>query len=621
MNSKKLTQENVDSIINLYYKGEIDIAIKSIDSLIIEYPNESVLFNLHGACIEAKGNFDFAHESYLKATIINPDFAEAHFNLAGTHHKLGDFEKSIASFQKSISIKSDFHDAHYSLGKVFQELSRLEDALKCFNKALSLQPNFAELHFNLGLTLFALGRSNDAIDHYQKCLELNPNSINANNNLGKIFHTLGKLSVAAGYFENAIELDNDFAEAHNNLGVVLQDLGQLTEALISYNNAISIFPDAKTLNNMGITYQELGKFNDAIYSFEKAISINSKYADSYHNLSYLRKISVNDAIFSKMNILYENNNLKDSDRSLICLALAKSYENLGNQNQFFHFLNQGNSLRKKELKYSIDEPIAEIAAIKKIFNPSNIIPKIKLDNITDKKIIFIIGMPRSGTTLVEQILASHKNVYGGGEVRTLTNLINPIINNFLNDDIDNIDQQTISFIQQEYCEMLTTLNVHENVITDKLPLNFKYLGFILSALPEAKIVHLNRDPIATCWSNYRCSFTQRENGYSYDFNDLIQFFKLYKDIMIFWRSLYPNQIFEINYENLTVDQEEETRKLLTYCDLEWDENCLNFHENNRAVQTASTAQVRKKMYQGSSDDWKKYWAQIRPLVDGLKSLE
>ena len=166
---------------------------------------------------------------------------------------------------------------------------------------------------------------------------------------------------------------------------------------------------------------------------------------------------------------------------------------------------------------------------------------------------------------------------------------------------------------------MSRFNVPEDVITDKMPLNFRFIGFILSSFPEAKIVRLKRDARATCWSNYQCFFTNKENGYSYNLDDLAGFYGLYSDLMDFWHQLFPGKIYDICYEDLTTNQEEETRKLLQYCELDWDENCLNFHKNNRAVKTASSLQVREKMYQGSSEAWKKHEAYLEPLIKALSS--
>ncbi len=237
--------------------------------------------------------------------------------------------------------------------------------------------------------------------------------------------------------------------------------------------------------------------------------------------------------------------------------------------------------------------------------------------------IFIVSLPRSGTTLVEQIIASHQAVYGAGELTTLGNLIAPIIKDFSTHN-NSLTKKDFLSIRQQYLDALSVFNAPEDVITDKMPLNFQYIGFILSAFPEAKIVHLKRDARATCWSIYRRYFFRVGNGWcnhgwAYNLDDLAGFYGLYTDLMDFWHQTFPDKIYDLCYEDLTTNQEEETRKLLDYCELDWDENCLNFHTTKRAVKTASALQVRQKMYQGSSEAWKKHEAYLQPLIKGLSS--
>ena len=228
--------------------------------------------------------------------------------------------------------------------------------------------------------------------------------------------------------------------------------------------------------------------------------------------------------------------------------------------------------------------------------------------------IFILGMPRSGTSLVHQIIDSHNEVNGVGELNTLNKIIFP----FLKDDEkvkNGISKNDLLSIRQQYLDALSRLNVEKNIIVDKMPLNFRYIGFILSSFPEAKIIHMNRNPLATCWSIYKYDF--RGNAYSYNQEDIVNYYELYKDLMAFWNKLFPNKIYDVCYEDLTTNQELETRKLLKYCELDWDENCLNFHTNKTVVKTTSSMQVRQKMFQGSSEAWKKYEAYLQPLIKGL----
>jgi tetratricopeptide (TPR) repeat protein len=411
-------------------------------------------------------------------------------------------------------------------------------------------------------------------------------------------------------------------------------------AIKNYEKALAIKPDYAVAHyNLGIVLKEFGQRDTAVKSFEKALAIQPNYVKAHHGLSSLKKFTENDPQITLMESLLSNSNLSQSDRKQLCFALAKAYEDLGNQDELFKFLHEGNRLCKEESDYSLDEAKNLFSFIKGLFStlPTVIEQSLSFEPST-KRPIFIVGMPRSGTTLVEQIISSHHAVYGAGELATLPTVIGPIVENNLTQGSSiasttigdmklniantyNLPEEAFLSIRQQYLDELSRFDfdVPENVITDKLPLNFQYIGFILSAFPEAKIVHLKRDARATCWSNYQCFFINKENGYSYNLDDLTGFYVLYKDLMDFWHELFPDKIYDICYEDLTTNQEEETRRLLQYCELDWDENCLNFHKNKRAVKTASSLQVREKMYQGSSEAWKKHEAYLQPLIKALSS--
>ena len=620
MPKKELSPEIIESIITLYLNGDASDALNKTKNLIIDYPNEAKLFNLSGVCYEAIGELNDAVQSYKRATIINPNYVEAHYNLGGALQNLYKFNEAVKSYKKTIALKPTYAEAFNNLAGVFLEMNQFADAVNNYKKAIALKPDYFESHFSLGISYQELGKLNDAIDHMEKTIELKPKFTEGHNILGKLFLKLKQTETAIYYFNKTILLEPGFAEAHNNLGVVQQELGQLDHAVQSYEKALSIKLEVMTLNNLGSAYQQLGKIDDAVESYEKAISINPDYAESYQNISYLKKFKEDDSQVIQMLSLLSSSVLNKIDRSHLCFALAKVYENLGKNTDFFKFLNEGNLLLKEELNYSLDSSLEAISTIKNIFKtPPPTYKESNLSHLSNSRPIFIIGMPRSGTTLVEQIISSHNKVHGAGELDKLTSLVKPVIKNFSTGNVKYIPKKTIPFIRQEYLDMLTNLNVPENIITDKFPLNFQYVGFILSAFPDAKIVHLKRDPIATCWSNYNCSFKSGDNGYSYNLDDTIKFYKSYSELMNYWHNLYPSKIYDICYEDLTINQEVETRKLLKYCELDWDENCLNFHTNKRAVHTASAVQVRKPMYQGSSDEWKKYESYLQPLVQEFDS--
>jgi hypothetical protein len=345
-----------------------------------------------------------------------------------------------------------------------------------------------------------------------------------------------------------------------------------------------------------------------------------------------------DPQISKMQSLISSDDITQSGRIDLCFALAKVNENLDNQDELFKYLHEGNRLLKEELNYSLDRSKTLFSTVKEIFSsPYPDIEKSLSSEPSTFKPIFIVGMPRSGTTLVEQIISSHHAVHGAGEFQDLRTLIAPILSDNLTQGSEiastsigdkkihlssksSLPETAFLSLRKQYLDVLSNLNVSESVITDKSLLNFRFIGFILTAFPEAKIVHLKRDARAICWSIYKSNFRSKGNGYSYNFDDLAGFYGLYIDIMDFWHQLFPDKIYDMCYEDLTTNQEEETRKLLQYCELDWDKNCLSFHKNKRAVKTASSIQVREKMYQGSSEAWKKYEVHLKPLIKNLSSF-
>ena len=337
-----------------------------------------------------------------------------------------------------------------------------------------------------------------------------------------------------------------------------------------------------------------------------------------------------------MKSLLSDSKLSRSDRINLCFALAKVNENLDNQDELFKYLHEANRLRKQELNYSFDKQQKFFAVIKEIFNknPPNIEQSLSFEPSTFKP-IFIVGMPRSGSTLVEQIMSSHHAVHGAGELSNLPTIIAPIVSDNLTQGSDiastwiggkkinfsdaySIPETAFLSIRKQYLDVLSNLNVPESVITDKFLMNFLYIGFILTAFPGAKIVHMKRDARATCWSIY--SIYLKGLNFGNNFDDLTGFYGLYTDLMDFWHQLFPGKIYDMCYEDLTTNQEEETRKLLQYCELDWDEKCLSFHKNKRTVETASAFQVRQKIYQGSSETWKKHEAYLKPLIKNLSSF-
>jgi len=502
------------------------------------------------------------------------------------------------------------------LGACYKQLGQLSDAEKMFKNAFSIKPDYAEAHFNYGIVQKDLGRIDAAIESYQNAISILPNYPDAHNNLGNAFKSIGMYAHAIESYEWAVAYKPEFEEAFNNLGVVQCDVGLQHLAIKNFEKAYSLNSNFfEALFYLGVAHKDLGNKSVAISTFEKLLEIQSHNTKVLRNLCEVKKFKKSDSkLINKMESLLNSDKINQSELIDLNFALSNVYEDLGDIDTQFKYLSDGNKLRKALLSYSIESSIKLFNTIKDVFDD---LPTLTNNELSQSSLrpIFIVGMPRSGTSLVEQIVASHNEAHGAGELEFSTQIFSSIIANISGD----VDKKDLLFFREQYLAKLNALKCSKNIITDKMPMNFRYIGLILSAFPEAKIIHLKRDARATCWSIYKNYFDSDGIGYSYDQNDLAQYYGLYSDLMSFWHERFPDQIYDICYEDLTTNQEDETRKLLEYCDLDWDEKCLNFHSNKRPVKTASALQVRKKMYQGSSEAWKKYEAHLQPLIQGLKS--
>ena len=582
-----------------------------------------------------KGEIKEARKIYLNILEYSPSNKEAKIRLKSTENEdaaqlsqeqldyviqlysSGQMDKALLSIKELIQDFPNIPLLHNISGACNSALGEIDSAIISFNKAIELKPDYDEAYFNLGVAFHQTGQLGEAINCYERAISIKHAYPTAHNNLGLIALSQGQLDNALKSFEWAVAYSPEYAEAHNSLGAALQELKQFEKAKVSFKKAVALNPKyAQGLHNLAILSEIINLPDEASEYYEKALAVEPNYAEAYRNQSRTKKYKKNDPQIKQMQSIYSNDNLSISDKVHINFALAKVNEDLGNQKDFFKHLDEGSRLRKKQLNYNINETEEFHSSLIRLFSEDQ--PKIKqlsLDPL-DIRPIFIVGMPRSGTSLVEQIISSHHSVHGAGELNNFKNVVTPALKNYIGNLTNTINEDDLLSIRKNYIKSLMDLNVSEKIITDKMPVNFRMIGLILTAIPEAKIIHLTRNPKATCWSNYKHYFAN-ENGFTFDQEDLARFFILYQELMGFWHKSFPNKIHDISYERLTTHQEDETQKLLKYCELDWDNNCLNFHKNTRAVHTASASQVRQKMYQGSSDAWKKYEKFLQPLIMGL----
>ena len=473
--------------------------------------------------------------------------------------------------------------------------------------------NTAEFNYILGNTFKIQNKNDEAIAAYKKSLSINKNFSEAYNNLANVQKKNENFDEALLNYKNAIKTKENNLEAYYNLANLYKSLKKYGDSIKNYQKVIKLNPNfSDPYNNIGTIYSILGKFNEASEFYLKSINVNKYFAEAYKNYVQLSKIDERDEVFNNLKKIVKDENLDEKQKEVFFYSISKVYFDIGNNDLAFKYLNSANKLKLQNLDYSFNKDKKEFKKIKEYFLNKEILNLKKFEE-NQVKPIFILGMPRSGTSLIEQIVSNHSEVYGAGELDLL-----PVSVKNSNWKHSNDFENTIKKIRKEYLDKLSLIS-KKNYITDKLPGNFKRIGFILSAFPECKIIHLERNPMAICWSNYKSNFNSTGMGFTLNQEHTAEYYILYKDLMKFWNERYSERIININYERLVENFEEEIKKLFLKLNLNWEKQLYDFHKNERPVETASFLQVRSKVYQKSSEQWKSYEKFLTTMTDILAS--
>ncbi|OOY06216.1 tetratricopeptide repeat-containing sulfotransferase family protein [Thioclava sp. F28-4] len=474
-------------------------------------------------------------------------------------------------------------------------------AAETYRRLIALRPDHADTHGNLGNELMELGQHEDAIAQFERVLALRPRDPVALNNLGNALLALGREAEARTRFEAALEVAPNDVHMLNNLGNLLLNEGDFTGARLRLEKGLSLDPrHVLLLNNLGIVLLAEGDIAGAQARFEAALAADPSYAEAWWNLSPLHRFVPDDPLLSQLETQVAAEGHSEHDRMLLEFALAKAQHDVGRTERAFALWHSANARRKAELGYDIAQDRTLFAQLRDRFAEAYPpIPETEADRAAPVP-IFLLGLPRSGTTLVEQIVTQHSQVAPGDEIATLDSEMSAL---------DWSDPEALTReagrIRAAYYETLTGLADGKPFVTDKMPLNFRWIGAIRALFPRALIVHVHRDPRATLWSIYRNFFSSAGNGYAHDLDDLVAYHGLYRDLMAHWAT-QPGTIIDCDYEALTEDPEARSRRLIEALGLPWEDACLRPQDNARTVATTSNTQVRKPIYKGSSQEWGKY---------------
>jgi len=638
----------IDKAINTYRK-----TIKLKPAHIAAHTNLAMLYH-------SQGKYAKAEPCYRQSLRLDPNQATIHYNLAVVLQELDKFDDAAVHYQQAITIKPDYVKAYANLGFIQRHIGKSTDAISSYQKALHLAPDIAEIYYNLGLSFLDSGDTINATQNLQKALKLNSSYADAWAGLGSVEFFSNNPEKAEEHYVMALNLQSDNVDILCGYNNVLTSMGKNELAMEYANKALSLEPDnIQVLITKSTTLLILGQLDDAIVCCEQilkkhknhegaiclAASIYEKKGDIDRAYKYLTpllktqpsvKVITNFASISKslglvkeaiqyMETLLEKNiSMPVTLQSKLHFSLGKAYDGQKNYEPAFKNFYAANNLKKStfditSMRNNIDAQIA-------IFS-SDFAQNLSESGNLSSRPIFIVGMPRSGTTLMEQIISSHHNVAAAGELTTINTLAVSIpqtnnsnnSNNYYVNFINQITTEQLNKLAEKYLKHISSINPDAQHITDKMPSNFMHLGFIQLLFPKARIIHCMRNPLDTCLSCYFQDFA-RPHPWIYDLHDIGTVHLEYQRIMNHWKNVLNIPMLEIQYESLVENQEEVSRKIIEFCDLDWDDNCMQFHKNKRFVKTASYDQVRQPMYKKSVARWKNYKEQIKPLLNTFKHI-
>ena len=491
---------------------------------------------------------------------------------------------------------------------------------KIINLQKKIKPNSFVQNLT-GLIIQRSGRMMEAIKYYENSHRIDNKNISPLNNLAYIYDKLKKWELAKKYFDKVSELDPNNLIYLINISNYYLSLNQYDKSTNSLLKAIEIDPNNRNvLYNLARNYANDGKFKESIELIEKVIKIHKDFFPAHIQLINLKKNIDKEYLNSLFDIL-NNSNLEEVQKADLYLATSHVYEKMGEDENFFKYLKKANSLYREKNNFKKEKIIKLIASLISSFKDFDFNKKFEKPN-KDKKIIFVCGLPRSGTTLIEQILSSHSKVSGQGELHYLSwGLVETYLKEgkFDKQKFDLSVSKNQNLLAEIYYKRLRFHEIKESVIVDKMPLNFQLLGLIDVCFPSAKIILTKRNPQDVCFSIYKNSFTAEDMNWTFSENDILDYYEIYKKITDFWKEKLENKVYEINYEDLISNNENEVKKMLEFCNLDFEKECLDHSKNSKSkITTASLLQARQPIYKSSINNSKKYEKYLNKLFSNLK---
>jgi len=498
-----------------------------------------------------------------------------------------------------------------------------KQAHECCARILSLEPGHADAHFLMGMIAFGQNQIGKALALIDRAVARVPDNPEYLARRAQCLALMKRNAEALDAAQRALALDPSDGLTLDTIGVVLSRVGAHDRAVDALSRAVAVAPNQHQFHfNLASAHLFLGNFEQAEASYEAAIAAKPDFFRAHWALSDLVKATPDKNHIARLEALLERASNVDN-RLYLCHALAKEHEDLGDDLRALDYLIRGKADKRTAISYSVDGERALFAAVEEHCGAEYIAQA--AEGHPSAEPIFIIGMPRTGTTLVERIITSHSAVFSAGELQDFALALKRAGGSRTNAILD---LETISAgvkvdtaeLGQRYLASTRPATGRTPHFVDKMPMNFFYVGFINAALPNAKIICLRRHPMDTCLSNFRQLFRLNHSyyNYAYDLGDVAEYYAMFDRLMAHWERVLPGRMLQVYYEDVVADQEAQSRRLIEFCGLQWEDACLDFHSNKSPVATASAAQVREPIYSRSMGRWRRYGERLAPIRERLE---
>ena len=616
-----------------YYSnlGEMERQAKNLENAQIALeravaldPQSAQAHNNLGIVYFDRRAFRKSAECYRKAIELSPGFAEAYNNLGNVVRVIEGSQRAIIEYERAIEARETYAEAYNNMGTAFRDMQKFEEAEMAFRRAIAFKPAYVDATNNLANLLIFQKKYEDALRLLGDLLKLHPKDPQTLVNIARTQLLRGSNLQAERAVKAVLDEHPDSVDALNLYGQICHELDRYDDALKSFERALELDPrNLEALNLYGVVLKSVGRLEDARNAFIKALEIQPRALGAYSNVVDLEKFTPDNPLFVAMKQMLDRARDPENERFMAThFALGKAYDDMGEYEKALHHFGIGTRLKRATLAYDEKESFKFFDEIMEVFS-EELIKNPPFEGLKTTLPVFIIGMPRSGSTLTEQIIQSHPDVYGAGEIKTLSASIGMVRMKYPGLGrypalAKQMRASQFQAIADNYLKAIASYSTTAKRVTDKLLTNYYFAGLIHILYPNAKIIHTMRNPVDSCLSSYTKLFKD-DMPHSYDFKELGRYYGKYWEIMAHWRKvLPPGAMYEIQYEDLVANSETRAKELISFIGLEWDDRCLKFHESDRPVKTASVSQVRKPLYGSSVERWRRYGPGLDALVQSLE---